>query len=572
MKRRCDLKFQLLLLIVAFCIVSLLFNFTRSNDNSSPQRFSRNNADIIEISLRGLANTNKSDTKPFVFDEPIKTKIPVEDVDKIRTFAPSISNPILTAIESIVAVNNTFPPAPQIFSTRNANDKIEALIENNHERINDETSKATQSSIILNETEKGEISESHTVKPTEVVLPVGNALTQNLSTYPVFLFIPILSDSLNSEKISKEETFLEKLYNEEWSLRNPPKNSERKVPNEKTKTSASAFDILKHVHSALRNSDNHRSCLCRTVDYYNDMKFLFSPSSSSSSYSSSSSSIPKELALLQYLVMLIEVDHKTHTFMEYSKFVSGERIKNKQNSVETLPMTYYIAMLYPQLLGILVDLSPVRARSSKCEHVKYSSNVMVVKSHIPSNNKGGKTIVTDVASTTQHVQSGCVQLVSTFESIIASGNNAPLPYEIENHLGHVLCRCDVTLIPKSLPATPLFNYWDSVDILLQESINSIHGLCEITIEQIKVASTGNTTFSPSSSSLSSLSTSSSSTSSYSSKGSSSSSMSSSSTSFVTVVGETYLQIKRKLVGESLSASENDEYHNHTLFTPLKLLT
>eukprot|EP01038_Epipyxis_sp_PR26KG_P005199 gene5199-7236_t len=64
----------------------------------------------------------------------------------------------------------------------------------------------------------------------------------------------------------------------------------------------------------------------------------------------------------------------------------------------------------------------------------------------------------------------CIQVISNLNQLIYD----QLPYEFEQTLGKILCRCNVTYIPKDLPNNdPFFSYWLSSTSLINAAIESL---------------------------------------------------------------------------------------------------
>ena len=76
----------------------------------------------------------------------------------------------------------------------------------------------------------------------------------------------------------------------------------------------------------------------------------------------------------------------------------------------------------------------------------------------------------------------CIQFIQDINILI----HDQLPFEFEIALGKILCRCNETLIEKSLPDDSFFSYWDSVESLVNAAVatqqNSIPE-CSIKINQ-----------------------------------------------------------------------------------------
>ena len=76
----------------------------------------------------------------------------------------------------------------------------------------------------------------------------------------------------------------------------------------------------------------------------------------------------------------------------------------------------------------------------------------------------------------------CSQFISNFEMLV----NGQLPFEYEESLGNMLCRCDTTLLPRFLPhgahlKDDYFQFWENVESLIRASVTAL-GLCTLHID------------------------------------------------------------------------------------------
>ena len=62
----------------------------------------------------------------------------------------------------------------------------------------------------------------------------------------------------------------------------------------------------------------------------------------------------------------------------------------------------------------------------------------------------------------------CLQVLTDYSSIV----NSQLPFEFEESLGSVLCRCNITARPRVMPETSYFAYWETTASLLAASIGA----------------------------------------------------------------------------------------------------
>lgn len=80
-------------------------------------------------------------------------------------------------------------------------------------------------------------------------------------------------------------------------------------------------------------------------------------------------------------------------------------------------------------------------------------------------------------------QYDCVQLVNSFEDVLPAFNADTFPFEFEDALGSLLCRCNLTALPSQLPPLSYFTYWISVELLLEESARSVADICSFEVNR-----------------------------------------------------------------------------------------
>ena len=69
----------------------------------------------------------------------------------------------------------------------------------------------------------------------------------------------------------------------------------------------------------------------------------------------------------------------------------------------------------------------------------------------------------------------CLQVVEDLERLVYT----QLPSEFEEMLGRVMCRCNATFVPKELPKTAYFSFWESTTALLLASVVAALDICTI---------------------------------------------------------------------------------------------
>lgn len=62
----------------------------------------------------------------------------------------------------------------------------------------------------------------------------------------------------------------------------------------------------------------------------------------------------------------------------------------------------------------------------------------------------------------------CIQIITSYEDFISHR----LPFEVEEVFGQLLSRCMITLVPKALPMSSYFTFWDDVEMFMHEAIST----------------------------------------------------------------------------------------------------
>eukprot|EP01032_Pedospumella_encystans_P014321 gene14321-16455_t len=104
-------------------------------------------------------------------------------------------------------------------------------------------------------------------------------------------------------------------------------------------------------------------------------------------------------------------------------------------------------------------------KSSLCPMERAGSNVYVAS---------GESTILDRTPLTLD----CVQIVPDLDLLV--GNL--LPFELEELLGNVLCRCNVTYVPSVLPNNAYFAFWESAAHLLHSAARAIPDSCELSFD------------------------------------------------------------------------------------------
>jgi hypothetical protein len=150
-------------------------------------------------------------------------------------------------------------------------------------------------------------------------------------------------------------------------------------------------------------------------------------------------------------------------------------------------VAFHIAAAYPTVTALILQLptagsgpsgpsgptagtsregSRWEARSSPCAEERPGSNLFVAD---------GTGNPLDRA---EHHQFYCVQVIPTLELLVGS----LLPFEFEEVLGNILCRCNATFVPQSLPDVAYFAFWDSASHLLSSVEKVIPSTCSLSYD------------------------------------------------------------------------------------------
>lgn len=147
-----------------------------------------------------------------------------------------------------------------------------------------------------------------------------------------------------------------------------------------------------------------------------------------------------------------------------------------------LPTTiaHLLSLSFPRLTSILIQIRPpVDQHPNSAEQLHPDSNAKSVKAlqaATPGNLFATKPR-TDL-SILLPGQFDCIQSITSLQALV----NSQLPFEFEESLGRHLCRCNTTFIPKDLPTTGFFAFWESTTSLLLASTDAATGLCSITFD------------------------------------------------------------------------------------------
>lgn len=115
----------------------------------------------------------------------------------------------------------------------------------------------------------------------------------------------------------------------------------------------------------------------------------------------------------------------------------------------------FIAERNPKLTNLLFSFSNLKSVDDEfCEGDNFA-NLLSVKNHQVEFQKQSSF--------------NCVQFIQSLEIL----SYDLLPFEFEGQLGSIICKCNTTYIPKQLPNTPFFSAWDSIDMLIHNSLEAM---------------------------------------------------------------------------------------------------
>lgn len=119
-----------------------------------------------------------------------------------------------------------------------------------------------------------------------------------------------------------------------------------------------------------------------------------------------------------------------------------------------------------QTTSVLIQMDNIGSNAAECQDYQRPMNLLVGRSP-------GVTMDSEIQTVS------CIQFIEDL-SLLVEGL---LPFEFENYLGHILCRCDFTLLPKDIVSNSFFSYWESLATLVQKSSESVDSnVCSLTVE------------------------------------------------------------------------------------------
>jgi hypothetical protein len=227
--------------------------------------------------------------------------------------------------------------------------------------------------------------------------------------------------------------------------------------------------LVTHFHSALRHGEICSDLVTKNSKIKSNTKLeiaskgLFDPSG---------------LSTLHQRILHELLSRDLSLFIEYSRL----------NLRYSTPLSFSISSHHPDCLSVLFDSSfgSLQSQSKTLSKPKRICGAMRYPTYIspPSNIIIASPPTSDTLRKNRwkgHFD--CFQLVNSFDDILPFPNSEILPFEFEDTLGELLCRCNVTVLPSQLPTSSFFTYWESVDLLLEESMRNIHDSCSIEVNK-----------------------------------------------------------------------------------------
>jgi hypothetical protein len=234
-------------------------------------------------------------------------------------------------------------------------------------------------------------------------------------------------------------------------------------------TTESPSQLIAHFHSALKYGE-----ICSDTTTKNSKIKL----NKKVEIASKNLLNPSDLSPIHQAVLLEILSREINLFFEYHRL----NLKFRH------PVSFSVSSHFPNCLSILFDPSLGSQDQNSlgekriCGAMRYPSNLNppsnVILASPPTFNPLRKNQRGD--------QYDCLQLVNSFEDILPALNSETFPFEFEDALGSLLCRCNLTALPSELPPLSYFTYWESVDLLLEEAARSVESTCSFEVNHTEV--------------------------------------------------------------------------------------
>ena len=442
------------------------------NDSSSPQDYTNNNKHMSRHGGKLTPDNLRGRFKSYDITHPVLTQLQ-DPIDKQQEQQDKEIEPKSVSGEKggggdVDDVFSSFMERPKVLSPPVVMNEEDV---NNSSEINFDEGKGNEQSEdnVLSPTM------SHNDHQTNVISSQSNQeritlATVSQKTTPSLIFPFHESYPIVANRIDTNERHLFNLYFNHWEKKEQIYDYEEKLtPNEILKLFHSGLKYGKHCEE---NSPPTRSKLSSSTS---SSSFRRSSSSASSSSTATSPTTTEPESYLEKAAYWEVVTTETPLFFEFSSSV--------QSSASLV-----VSLALPTTISVLFDSSSTYGdHKTSISLPSCNGDIMPDKSHPPSN-----VIVSKypLSSTFDYSSSkifnnhfNCVQLISSIEAIFTS--TMPLPYDVEDALGEALCRCNTTLLPSTLPKTNFFAYWNDMDMLINEAIDSAsrHHLCNLEVNE-----------------------------------------------------------------------------------------
>jgi hypothetical protein len=290
----------------------------------------------------------------------------------------------------------------------------------------------------------------------ETAVPTSqpSVLVEQLQSY----FIPI--------KASSAQQILDEIFRTFWTQ----KTESLSDTNGDLRPSEPSANLITHLHSALKHGE-----VCSDLGTKNSK---FKPNKKLE-IASKGLFDPLGLSSIHQRILHELLSRDLSLFIEYSRL----------NLRYTIPLSFSISSHHPDCLNVLFDSSFGSLQSQKSRELSKSKRICgAMRYPTPLYPPSNIIIASPPTSDTLRKDRwrdrfDCFQLVNSFEDILPSSNSQILPFEFEDSLGELLCRCNVTVLPSQLPSSSFFTYWESVDLLLDESMRNIQDSCSIEVNR-----------------------------------------------------------------------------------------
>ena len=175
------------------------------------------------------------------------------------------------------------------------------------------------------------------------------------------------------------------------------------------------------------------------------------------------SSPPQQKDLVETLIKVIKLK-KPKTFFDVT--------------TSSLPTSFgkFVSDTFPWMLSVLLPV--VVKKTPFSEAVASRENLNLMNATAASSNLYVAKTRSAASAPFPGGVFDCLQVIEGLDSLVSS----QLPFEFEESLGRALCRCNTTILPKDLPRTGYFSFWESTSALLLAAVVAAQDLCSIRLD------------------------------------------------------------------------------------------